>query len=143
MAMTPEQLAARLRIARIDKVALMTKVVFTLERFAKMRAPVKRGTLRRNITGRVESGGNLGLVGTNLHYAPYVHEGTRAHTIKPRNARLLSFKTSGGAQVYARMVRHPGTKPQPFLKEALRDGRGDVNQLMKQSGLRLFEEIVS
>ena len=54
----------------------MEKVVKKIEADAKRNAPVKTGTLRRSITSRVEEGGKLGKVGTNLPYAPYQEYGT-------------------------------------------------------------------
>lgn len=50
----------------------------------------------------------------------YVHNGTRPHLIRPRRARALRFVVDGQV-VFARLVRHPGTSPSPFLTKALRD----------------------
>lgn len=51
-------------------------------------------------------------------YLGYHMDGTPPHTIRPRRRRALRF-VSGGAVVYARRVRHPGTRPNPFLVRAL------------------------
>jgi len=139
--MSPEQLAARLARASIDKPRVMAKVVTNLERLAKRRAPVKRGTLRRSITHRVEAGGDRGIVGTNLDYAKPVHEGSKPHIIRPKAAKMLRFQTAGGAVVYTKMVRHPGTRPNPFLKNAMQDGRGDTQRYLREAGLKMFSEI--
>jgi len=42
------------------------------------KAPFQTGTLRRSITSKVEVSGNTvkGIVGTNVEYALFVHEGT-------------------------------------------------------------------
>lgn len=48
-------------------------------------------------------------------YAMFVHEGTKPHVILPKNAKVLTWKPRGGAQVFARKVNHPGTKAQPWL----------------------------
>lgn len=57
--------------------------------------------------------------------AIFLEGGTRAHVIRPRNAKVLSWtankrlsgraRTAGGRRFFARVVHHPGTKPQPFL----------------------------
>lgn len=47
------------------------------------------------------------------------HEGSRPHIILPRHGRTLRIK-QGGRVVYVQMVRHPGTKPNPYLVTALR-----------------------
>lgn len=59
-------------------------------------------------------------VGTDVEYAPFVHDGTRPHIIRPRRAQALRFAV-GGRIVYARRVRHPGTRARPFLDRALRE----------------------
>jgi hypothetical protein len=49
-----------------------------------------------------------------------VNDGTRPHIIRPRTKRVLKF-TVGGRTVFAKMVRHPGTRARPFLDRALRE----------------------
>lgn len=50
----------------------------------------------------------------------YVVNGTRPHQIRPVRARALRF-TTGGRIVFAKLVNHPGTKPDDFLNKALRE----------------------
>lgn len=58
-----------------------------------------------------------GSVHANADYAVYVHEGTRAHVIRPVKAQALRFQI-GGRTVFAKLVRHPGMKARPFLRNA-------------------------
>jgi hypothetical protein len=51
---------------------------------------------------------------TDVPYARYVLEGTRPHTIVPRNKKALSWMNQMGDQVFATIVNHPGTRPNPF-----------------------------
>ena len=87
---------------------------------AKALAPVDTGRLRNSITIRrtFSLRGPSAVVGTDLYYAPYVEEGTRPHTIRPRTKTVLRFKM-GNRIVYAREVNHPGTRARPFLSRAL------------------------
>jgi len=96
---------------------------------AKILCPVDTGRLRASIKGQAQRTWTLRpqfVVGSNVDYAEYVHDGTRPHVIRPRNARALRFVV-GGQVVYARVVHHPGTRAKPFLDRALREvtaGRG-------------------
>lgn len=90
---------------------------------AKVLAPVDTGRLRASI--RIESRRTFTLrsvftVGSDVSYAPMVHDGTRPHTIRPKHAQALRFRV-GGRVVYAKVVHHPGTRARPFLDRALRE----------------------
>lgn len=88
---------------------------------AKKLAPVATGNLRRTIrvaavsaTRATVTAGGTSQVG----YARYVEEGTglygpRKQRIRPRRARMLSWKQKGGGRVFARSVR--GRKATPYL----------------------------
>jgi hypothetical protein len=52
-------------------------------------------------------------------HARYVDEGTPAHLIVPRSARVLRFEADGGV-VFARRVNHPGTSPTGWFEKVLR-----------------------
>lgn len=54
-------------------------------------------------------------------YARYVHDGTRAHVIRPVRAKALSFIMPGVGRVFAQKVNHPGGKPHPWMTEAAED----------------------
>lgn len=76
---------------------------------------VRSGRLRRSIQHRVisQAGLIMGQVFSSgdVKYAR-IHEfggQTRPHDIFPKNAKALAFKM-GGKQVFARSVRHPGSK---------------------------------
>lgn len=92
---------------------------------AKKYAPVNTGHLRASISAKlVKFGGNLAvLVGTNVNYAMYQHEGTGIYgphgtPIVPVRSKYLRFKPKGSSTfVYAKEVR--GSMPTFFLKRAL------------------------
>lgn len=68
------------------------------------------------------------LVGTNVKYARWVHDGTgiygpRGVPIRPRTKKFLRFKPRGARRyIYARSVK--GMKPNRFLTNALSAARG-------------------
>lgn len=92
----------------------------TLAILAKFQVGVKTGALYRSITFTVVSGssGIVGTVSALDKKAMMHHNGTRPHLIFPVNKQTLRFY-SRGRIVYAKVVRHPGTKPNKFLTDNL------------------------
>lgn len=92
---------------------------------AKKYCPVNTGRLRASIGVKlVNYAGNLAvLVGTNVHYAGWQHEGTgiygpHGQPIVPVRATYLRFIPKNSSTfVYAKEVR--GTMPTYFLRRAL------------------------
>lgn len=70
-------------------------------------------------------------------YAVYVVKGTAPHEIRPVNASCLAFKAASGNMVFTRLVRHPGTKPNPFLQKAVDEARGKVEEVFADLWLGL------
>jgi len=87
---------------------------------AKAQVGVDTGRLKNSISmsqSRAGYGQSM-TIGSPLRYALMHHEGTRPHIITPNRAQVLRF-SSRGRIVYARSVRHPGTKPNKFLADNL------------------------
>lgn len=90
-----------------------------------------RGGVARSVIGNV--------YGARLRF---VLGGTRAHIIRakhliasgPRKGQpgYLLFRGRGGEDVFARQVHHPGTKPNPFHRTALRAARARASEQMRQ-----------
>lgn len=57
-------------------------------------------------------------VGSNNPIALLHHEGTKAHEIVPRRAKVLRFPQNGMIR-YAMRVWHPGTRPNRYLTDNL------------------------
>ena len=67
-------------------------------------------------------------------YGPFVHEGTKAHYILPREKQSLRWVPSGGnGFVFAKRVFHRGTQPDKFLYEALDNSREAVRGIFSQA----------
>lgn len=63
----------------------------------------------------------LGIVSTTGSDDPISlihHDGTRAHVIRPRRAKVLRFVQNGRVR-YAHRVWHPGTRPNRYLTDNL------------------------
>jgi hypothetical protein len=78
-------------------------------------APERRGDLRRSTQQR--SMGLEGEVTVGTHYAVFVAMGTQPHIIRSVRARALRFVVDGEV-VFATLVHHLGTKPNPFVRRA-------------------------
>ena len=81
----------------------------------------RTGALTRSIRrgGMGWHGNELrGEVTTGAHYGKYVEQGTRPHPIVARKGRVLHFVVDS-KEVFTPQVRHPGSKPYPFLGPAI------------------------
>jgi hypothetical protein len=97
----------------------MERRVRRVEAEAIRRAPGSMGHTIRAQIRRGPGGDFQGVINVRHPAALYVIGGTRPHVIRPVRARALRF-TIGGQVVYAKAVMHPGTKPNDFLRQALR-----------------------
>lgn len=99
----------------------------------------KTGMLQRSIGPGRLIGTTAQVVATAAH-AVYLEKGTRAHLIRPRNARVLAWNNQPGAtrlsgalrsgvapNVFARLVRHPGTQAAPFLEPAAKQALAEID----------------
>jgi hypothetical protein len=80
----------------------------------------------------VEIGEGKAVVGVRAPYALYVIEGTAPHEIRPVNASCLAFRT-GGKMVFTMLVRHPGTRANPFLQRAVAEGYSKVEEAFAEA----------
>lgn len=86
----------------------------------------RTGALRKNI--RASHLGNFTgqyvVIMATLPYALMHHEGTKPHIIRPKQqGGVLVFNGSRG-RVVTTAVRHPGTRPNPYLARQLLHFRG-------------------
>ena len=56
----------------------------------------------------------------NASYAPFVEFGTKPHLIKPERRQTLRWATDSG-YAFAKLVKHPGSKPYPFFRKAIEE----------------------
>lgn len=97
-----------------------------VERDAKIFCPVDQGQLRASITHEVD--GDTGVVGTNVEYAPYVHQGTGIYA-SDGNGRQTpwSYQDRDGNWHTTK-----GQAPNPFLDRALNKNRNEIKKIFKE-----------
>ena len=109
------------------------------------RYATKTGNLEKATDYRITDSGMQGVVFLDSNvakYAPFVHEGTAAHLIRPKNKTILRFVPRGGnGFIFARKVFHPGTKADPFLYDAINRKRGDVYATFAKATNMALEDI--
>jgi hypothetical protein cfetvA_05799 len=80
-------------------------------------APIRTGNLKRDIRVFEANASEVKIGNTlKIKYAKYVHSGTRAYTIKPKNKKALANKKAG--LFFGKKVKHPGIKANPYLLNA-------------------------
>jgi len=104
---------------------------------ATIDAPVDTGFLRgqHSMNVRMMRTRVKGTVLNRAKYAAAVHDGSGPHIIRARKKRALRFEV-GGKVVFARSVRHPGTKGRPWLAKA-------AERVAISSGFRFQRTVVS
>lgn len=80
-----------------------------------LKSPVDTGRLRNSI--KVISTED-GLLISMVDYGKYVEFGTPPHIITPKEKKALKFKI-GTNEIFAKKVKHPGTRPNPFIRTTI------------------------
>lgn len=90
-------------------------IALILQSELKRACPVDTSRLRQSIKVRVIPGGLRIFM---AEYGKDVEFGTAPHVIRPKNKKALKFK-SGGKTIITKQVNHPGTRPNPFIRDTL------------------------
>lgn len=104
----------------------MTEVANVVEREAKTLAPVDDGLLRQSIGNKVEWEGPTTIrasVGTNLHYAPYVHQGTGIYAVDGDGRKEVPWHYRDRQ---GNWHTTKGQKPNPFINNAIERKKADI-----------------
>ena len=108
-------------------VAGATKAALEVERLARQKCPKDTTALRQSITHDVRPRGPkvTAIVGSELEYAPFVHEGTGIHAPLGRKDVPWSYQDEKG-------VWHTtdGMEPNPFLEDARNEMKDRISQIM-------------
>lgn len=98
--------------------------------------PVRTGALKEGI--RIISRPGYRFIGPDhakTEYDIFVEKGTKPHMISAKPGSVLAFKV-GGKQVFARTVRHPGTRPNPFAANSARRWHESLGEKMALAAVK-------
>ncbi len=124
------------RMENVDRYAsIIQRLCLKVEREAKLNCPRKTGHLKRSITHTIEkqtSSKVVGIVGTNVEYAPYVEFGTGkfAQNGQGRKTPWAYTDPETGETIWT-----AGQKPQPFLHPALDKYRAEILKELKGAAI--------
>lgn len=109
------------------------------------RFTTRTGRLEHSIDAAIFTAGRIpyGVVALNektARYARFIHSGTRPHIIAARRRQALRWRAGGGWR-FAKRVRHPGTKADPFLYAALDNSRAAIDAIFERYTDKTLEEV--
>lgn len=109
----------------------MREACLHVERTAKQNCPKDLGILSASITSEVEQTYTeiVGRVGSNVEYAPYVHNGTGIYA-KDGNGRKKPWGYEVKAGKYKGFHWTHGQKPQPFLENAKLSNKALIERML-------------
>ena len=108
----------------------MERSLLIVENKAKQNCPVDDGILRASITHTIEikEDALIGKVGSNLEYAPYVHQGTGVYAINGDGREdPWSYQDAQG-----NWHKTVGQKPPPFITDAIQEKKNDIFTTFKE-----------
>lgn len=73
-----------------------------------------------------------------VNYAGFVNDGTGPHVIVPTEKRALFWP---GAAHPVRMVKHPGTKPNPYMDRIVQNAQSDLDTLFQKAADQLTRQL--
>lgn len=103
---------------------------------------VRSGTLVNGIEQEIVNSGYTGVIRSKAAYSEAFEYGQRPHIVRVKNKRVLAGPYRGrpegwrvsaaskslGYATYGKRVRHPGTKPRPFMFPAWVAGQVRLNK---------------
>ena len=112
----------------------LTKSCLMVEAQAKVNCPVDDGQLRQSIGSEVKD--NIGAIGTNVEYAPYVHQGTGIYAVNG-DGRKTRWKYQDAKGEWHSTI---GQQPNPFLERALDANVEEIIDTFKEEIKREVEK---
>lgn len=92
------------------------RIALRLQNELKIECPVDKGRLRASIEV-IYVDRMLKIFAAD--YIFHVEFGTKPHVIKAKPGKALKFKTSEGKEIIVKQVNHPGTRPNPFVRDTI------------------------
>jgi hypothetical protein len=139
--------------------SFLQSISFALEAALKQAVPVDTGELKNSISVKPT---NEGLQVNMAEHAVYVEFGTAPHVIRAKPGGVLAFPRTGSRRVtskdgkvsgeftfggktiktdavFAKQVYHPGTQPQPFIRNTMYH---KFSQIVERAALLHLDEDV-
>lgn len=105
----------------------------------KQRVPVKTGQLKNSIRYEIANGE---ATFHSVFYGDILDRGSKPFTIQPAGAKTMAFY-SGGEQIFATTVKHPGIKPRNFTIETLEAAEAESGRQADVIAERIFRAVVT
>lgn len=122
------------------KQEMLEDVLDVVTEAAAAAMPRRTGALAEKTRYKVVKTGEWGVVKPGKFYGKFIHEGTKAHELKPKRRKKLRAMVIEG-EMYSR-ARHPGvTRTVKFFPLALEATRDTVEEIMEDSGETLFAKV--
>ena len=122
--------------AQVEVMDVLVSMADDIAEAMRTEAPVKTGKLRDSI--RVKVDGDRIIIGPDgADYAVYVEYGTEPHEIRAKAGGVLVFEINGKT-VFATVVHHPGTKPNPFAERAAQRFLDSLGEKAAEAGVKLI-----
>lgn len=112
---------------------------------------VQRRRARHRVTGKgerlvsVHSTGSGSARQVRVHaggrVAHLIAGGTAPHRIRPIRGHALALERNGALVGFADVVRHPGTRADPFVAEGIADSSGDVDSITAGAARELVDDL--
>ena len=118
----------QVQLENIDEKAQQALInsALLVEGTAKEYCPVDTGQLKNSITSDFQD--NVAYIGTNVEYAPYVHQGTGLFAVNGDGRKKpWSYQDEQGNWHHTK-----GQRPQPFLERALDDNAKKILDIFKE-----------
>ena len=118
----------------------MRQATLVVTRDARINAPVDTGRLRASITPevRMQSMTVLGVVGSNVEYAPYVELGTRAHWPPPGTLAVWARRHGMPEFLVQRAIARRGTKAVKYLERAVTQNVSEIVRILSDAVARII-----
>lgn len=148
-----EMAAFRKKNEAAFKLAIL-RATLKMEQLAKLKvrdytrnSRVKSSYLINNIRKLISNKGLTGEVTSHADYSQAFEEGTRPHTIRVRNKKVLAGPLRGappgwevsdksksmGYATYGKKVEHPGTNPHPFMFPSWRKACQELEKFIREA----------
>ena len=111
-------------------------------RLARKNTPVDTGKLQASILPEIRATQNevMGVVGSNVKYAPYVELDTRPHWPPIAALEVWAARHGRSAFYVARLISIKGTKGKHMLENAFKDSEGAINRRFERAVSEVVEK---